>query len=211
MRRHAIFDELDASLEGTVQREPVAFAGQWLPSARRTYENARQSGTGLGPFVDVVDLRWRGTLAFSLPIGGIAFLATTDRVFWVKSLPAMPTLALDVSLHAYADHLPERATFVAGMGGAALPGIRIECGRDLIGGCALRGSNLTTAKVEPIAEVSAATFAVLLIQGRFLEVGRRRLWRVREGLASAFPPRVREILTRRRCGTIGGEWESSPH
>jgi hypothetical protein len=43
---------------------------------------------------------------------------------------------------------------------------------------------------------------VLLLQGRFLKTGRHRLWRMREELASSLPPRIRELLTRRRSGSI---------
>src|SRR5262245_21578244 len=101
MRRHPIFDELDASLSALMPKEPVESSGMWLPSARRTYVSERQRGTGLGPFVDVLDVRWHGTLTSSLPIAGIAFLATTDEVVWAKSLPATASLSVDVSLHAY--------------------------------------------------------------------------------------------------------------
>lgn len=207
MRQHPIFDELDASLSVLMSKEPVEFAGNWLPSSRRTYQSARQSGTGSGPFVDVVDFKWHGTLTCSVPIAGIAFLATTDEVFWAKSVPATESLSVDVSLHAYADYLPERATFVAGIGNRFLPGIPVDCGRDLIAACELGRPDLTTARVERLAQVDVAAFVVLLMQGRFLKVGRHRLWHVREDIASSLPPRVREILTRRRSGTI--RWESN--
>jgi len=207
MRPHPIFDELEASLGKVMPKEPVEFVGNWLPSSRRTYETAGQSGTGSRPFVDVVDFKWHGTLTCSVPIAGLAFLVTVDEVFWAKSLPAMPTLSVDISLHAYADHLPERATFVAGLGGTILPGVPIACGADLVAACTLGRSNLTTARAERLAQVDVAAFVVLLVQGRFLQVGRHRLWRVREETASTLPPRVREILTRRRSGTI--RWESN--
>ena len=190
-----------------MSKEPVEFAGNWLPSARRTYQAARQSGTGSAPFVEVVDFKWHGTLNCSMPIAGIAFLATADEVFWAKSVPATVSLSVDVSLHAYADCLPERATFVASMNGAVLPGIPVDCGRDLTAVCELGRPNLTTARVERLAQVDVVAFVVFLMQGRFLKVGRHRLWRVREEIASSLPPRVREILTRRRSGRI--RWNSN--
>jgi hypothetical protein len=59
--------------------------------------------------------------------------------------------------------------------------------------------------MEQLAQAETAAFVVLLIQGRFLKVGRQRLWRIREELASSLPQRLREILTRRRTGSI--PWE----
>lgn len=205
MRRHPIFDELDASLAALVPAEPVAFVGSWLPSVRRTYQTSRQTGTGAGPFVDVIDLRWRGTLSSSAPIAGIAFLLTASELFWVKSRPAEAILPVEVSLHAYADYSPARATFTAGMGGSVLPGVPVAHGADLETSCTVAAPQLMTARAELLAQADQATFAVLLVQSRFLKVGRHRLWRLREEVASSLPPRVREILTHRRTGTIN--WE----
>jgi len=207
MLQHPLFDELNASLSALVPKEPVEFVGEWLPSVRRTYETARQSGTGSGPFVDVIDLRWRGTLTCSVPIAGIAFLVTAAELFWVKSTPAALSQPVDMSLHAYADYSARQATFAASMGGTVLPGVPVSCGGDLASSCTLGPPRFTTARAEQLAQADKAAFVVLLIQGRFLKVGRQRLWRLREELASSLPPRVREILTRRRTGTI--RWESA--
>src|SRR5918996_491787 len=101
MRRHPLFDELDASLAALVPNEPVEFVGDWVPTTRRTYETAGQSGTGSGPFVDVIDLRWRGTLACAEPIAGVAFLVTAAELFWSKSRSVASSLEVQVSLHAH--------------------------------------------------------------------------------------------------------------
>lgn len=202
MQRHPFFDELDASLAGLIPEEPVEFAGDWMRTERRTYETASRTGTGAGPFVDVVDLRWRGTLTCAVPIAGIAFLVTVAEIFWVKSLPAAVTLPVDVSLHAYADYSLKRATFTAGLGGAVLPGVPVACGPDLAGSCSVESRNVTTSRLEQLAHADEAAFAVLLIQGRFLKTGRHRLWHLREELSSSLPPRVRELLTRGRSGSI---------
>jgi hypothetical protein len=61
---------------------------------------------------------------------------------------------------------------------------------------------LATAQLAQLAEADTTAFVVLLIQARFVKIGRRRLWHLRDELASSFPQRVREILTRRRAGTI---------
>ena len=197
MRRHPLFEELDASLAEVIPLEPVEFVGSWLPSARRTYATVRQSGTGSGPFVDVVDLRWRGTLTCPVPIAGIAFLVTAAELFWVKSTPAAVSLPVDISLHAYAEYSAEQATFTAGLGGAVLPGVPVACGADLARCCTFGPSRFATARLKQLAQADTAAFVVLLIQGRFLKVGRHRL-RLRDELASSLPQRVREILTRRR-------------
>jgi len=203
--RHQLFDELDASLAPLIPQEAVEFAGSWSPTARRTYKTENQIGTGSGPFVDVVDRWWRGTLTCPAPIAGIGFLVTASGLFWVKSSPAAATLPVAVSLHAYADYSAEQATFTAEVGGAVLPGVPVACGSDLVQSCTLEPRRLATGRVEQIAQANTAAFAVLLIQGRFLKVGRRRLWRVREELASSLPPRVRELVTRRRASTIDSE------
>jgi hypothetical protein len=202
MRRHPFFDELDASLAGLIPEEPVEFTGEWMRTERRTYKTSGQTGTGDGPFVDVVDQRWRGTLTGTVPIAGIAFLVTNAELFWVKSSPAAAALPVDVSLHAYAGYSPAQATFTAGLGGAGLPGVPVACGPDLVGSCTLGPRKCTTSKVVELAQVDVTAFAVLLIQRLFLKTGRSRLWRLREELTSSLPPHVREVLTRRRSGSM---------
>jgi hypothetical protein len=205
MRRHPLFDELDASLAALVPNEPVELVGNWLPATRRAYETASQSGARSGPFVDVVDLRWRGTLACAAPIAGVAFLVTVAELFWAKSTPASASLDVDVSLHAYADYSLKLATFTAAIGGAVLPGIAVPCGVDLSGACTMGQRHLATGRVEQLAQTEQAALVVLLIQGRFLKVARHRLWRIRKELAASLPPDVRDILTRRRSGSIPSE------
>ena len=202
MQRHPFFDELDASLAGLVPEEPVEFAGDWTRATRRTYETARQTGTGSGPFVDVVDLRWHGTVTCAVPIAGVAFLVTAAEIFWVKSLPAAATLPVDVSLHAYADYSSKQATLTAGLGGAVLPGVPVACEPDLAASCVVQPRRLTTSKLAQLAHAEEAAFAVVLIQRAFLETGRHRLWHLRDELTGGLPQRVREVLTRRRSGSI---------
>lgn len=202
MKRHPFFDELDASLAGLIPEEPVECAGEWTQSERRTYQRPGQTGTGSSPFVDVVDQRWRGTLTGAVPIAGIAFLVTNAELFWVKSMPAAATLPVEVSLHAYADYSLKQATLTAGLGGAVLPGVPVACAPDLAGSCAVEPRRVTTSRLEQLAHAEEAAVAVLLIQGRFLKTGRGRLWRLKEELTSSLSPRVREVLTRGRSGSI---------
>ncbi len=207
MQRHPVFEELEASLAAVVPPVPVEFSGNWVPATRRTYAVASQSGTGVGPFVNVVDFRWRGTLICAVPVACVAFLVTAAELFWSKSTPAALRLDVDVSLHAHADYSPNLATFTASIGGAGLPGIAVAAAADPTAGCTVRQLHLTTARVELLAQTNEAAFAVLLLQGQFLKVGRHRLWRVRDKLASSFRPRVRDMLTRGRSGSI--PWESA--
>lgn len=206
MRRHPFFDELEASLAGVVASEPVELSGSWLPTTRRTYTAESQSGTGSGPFADVVDFRWQGQLSCAVPIAGIAFLATASKLFWSKSTPPASPQELDVSLHAYADFSQGRATFIASIAGAVLPGIAVAFAGDPAAVRTLGNARLTTARVEPLAETEEAAFFALLLPAPSLKIGRHRLWRLREELTSSLPPRILEILTRRRSGSI--PWES---
>lgn len=202
MRRHPVFDELEASLAGLVVSEPVELSGSWLPTTRRTYEAAGQSGTGSGPFVEVVDFRWRGQLSCAVPIAGIAFLATASELFWSKTPPPALLPEVNVSLHAHADYTQNRATFMANIAGALLPGLAVAFAGDPAAVCTVGNARLTTARVEPLAGTEEAAFFSLLLPASALKIGRHRLWRVREELTPSLPPRVLEILTRRRSGSI---------
>jgi hypothetical protein len=203
VKRHPFFDEIEASLAPIVPRDAVTFAGGWLASARRTYATAGQRETESAPFVDVIDLRWRGTLTCQEPVAGLVLLMTDADVFWVKTRPPTLTLSVDISLHAYADYSADRATFTANVGGAVMPGIPVTCGPDLGACCSVAAPcDVITGRPEQLAHTETAALAVLLLQGRLLEVGRKRLWRVRQKLASSLPPVVRGILTQRRTGAV---------
>ncbi len=147
-------------------------------------------------------MRWHGTLACHAPIAGIAFIVVGADVFWAKSTPAAPALPVSVSFHAYAQDSENRATFAVRVGGAQLPGTAVACGADVVAACALGESRLATGRLEPLARVNGVDVFGLLIPGRLLTVGRHRLWRVRNEVASSLPPPVAEILTRRRAGSI---------
>ena len=205
MQRHPLFDELDASLAGVVASEPVELDGSWLPATRRTYESKGQAGSGSGPFVEVVDFRFRGRLSSATPIAGIAFLATEKELFWSRTQPAASPQEVDVSLHAYADYSQGRATFASSIGGAVLPGIPVAFAGDPLAICTAGNARLATARVELIAEAAEATFFALLLPAPSLKIGRHRLWRFREELTANLPQRVLEILTRGRSGSIPSE------
>lgn len=199
---HPALDAIDAALAGVVVEEPVELRGSWTPSTRRTYGSPSQSGTGSGPFAEVVDLRWQGVLCGRTPLVAVGFLETPSDVFWAKSRPASPQLPVELALHAYADWLPGRATFSAAVGGAILPGVPVAAAAGDTSGCAIREGVLTTGRVLRIAALDDASLAILLLPKDIVETGRRRLWRMRDTVASPLPPPVRALLTRRRTGTL---------
>jgi hypothetical protein len=202
MASHPVLDQLDIALRDRVPTEPVNFAGEWSNPSRRTYKSEAQLGTGAGPFADVVDFRWRGTLTCAGSIGGIAFLVTTGNLYWVKGVEVSSTLSVDVSLHAYADYRAERATFTAGMAGACLPGIPVAVSSDSERPCRVEQGVVMTGQVSCLAQANSAGFFVLLFPRGLLKIGRKRLWHVRDEITSSFPASIRELLTHRRTGRV---------
>ncbi len=202
MRRHSLFDEFDESLAATLPCIPVEVAGQWRLSTRRCYRESRQLGTGAGPFVEVMDACWQGSLTCAEPVVGLAFFATPTGLYWAKTASVGPSLDVTVSLSAYSDYSPQRATFTARVADAGPPGVSVACGLELREVCTLHEGGMTTARVEPLAHTKEATFAVVLLPQRHVAFGRHRLWRVRADIASSLPQRVRDILTRSRTGYL---------
>lgn len=113
---HPLLDQLNSSIGDLVRGESVEFGGEWTKSSRQAYTSEAQIGSGSGPFVEGADFRWRGTLTSASPFSGIAFLLTADNLYWAKAQEVSLTLPVDVSLHAYAGHTAEGATFTARLG-----------------------------------------------------------------------------------------------
>src|SRR5712664_3100873 len=106
---HSLIARFSAELRLIVPKEVVEIGGAWSTSRRKRYENPMQTGSGAGPFVEVIDARWRGTLECAVPLAGFAFLVTPSEMFWVKSPPPAMNPGVEVSIHARAGYLPERA------------------------------------------------------------------------------------------------------
>jgi hypothetical protein len=204
---HPFLDQLDLSLSGVIPAEPVELRGEWSQASRRTYRSGAQIGTGSGPFVDVVDLRWRGALTCDTAISGIAFLVMADTLYWVKASEASPSLPVGVSLHAYSGYTDQAATFAASLADSRLPGVPVPVAADLVEACAVEAGNLTTGRVTRIARTSSASFFVLLMPRSCLMFGRKRLWRLREELAATLPDAARQLLTHRRTGVLHSDAE----
>ena len=150
----------------------------------------------------MVDARWSGELSAELELSAIAFLATAREIFWAKAPVVAATLEVQITLSAYADSTPDRATFTASVGGAFLPGVPIGIEGRLEDVCALRPQFLTTGRVTCMAETKEASFLAVVLPREVLKMGRNHLWRVRDDLATRLPSTVRELLTRRRSGTM---------
>jgi hypothetical protein len=198
-----MIERIAQSLAAIVPPEPIEIRGEWSRSTRRTYRGAAQAGSGAGPFAEVVDLRWNGSVACAQPVAGIAFLHARPALHWVKSAPASAKLSIEFGLHTYLDYLPGRATFSAGFGRAWLPGVAVGCGPDPVAACALGDARTATGRAHMVAEIDRHAFVVVLIQGALLKTGRNRLWRLRDELAVDLPADVRELLTRGRSGSLG--------
>ena len=196
------FRALDAALSGIVPAKPVEVRGAWSTSLRRTYRTAAQEGTGTGPFVDVQDMRWNGTLTCEEAIGGMGFLVTAERIVWSKGSEIQQAIRAVVSFHAYAQHRANRATFVAGLAGTGMPGIPVTTDGCLPEACVLGPSRFETGCAVTLARIDEVTFAVLALPRSILKLGRNHLWRVRDEVASQLPSRTREVLTRRRGGSL---------
>ena len=199
---HPLLEQLDNTLRAHVPVERVECSGEWTEALRRTYTSELQAGSGAGPYSAVVDRRWRGTLASPDPIGGMAFLATGKDVHWVKAPEISHALPVDVSLHAYAIAKPDRATFTASLAGAYLPGIPVHFQSAFSKACLVQPGSVSSGRLSCLARADTAAFFVLLLPRSVLEVGRKRLWRVRDEISASLPPPLRELLTRRRAGTI---------
>jgi hypothetical protein len=199
--KSAGLEELEVAIAKVITHEPVAFAGQWASSKRRTYESAH-SKPGVGPFVDVVDMIWTGSLVGATPIAALAFLAAPTGVHWVKSVPATFGQPVRLWLHAYADYSPSLATLGASVGDGFLPAVPVAYAGSPGDACAIGASPIVTGRVSVLASADRADILVLLLQAGLLKVGRNRLWRLRDEYASVLPPRAREVLTHRRTGSL---------
>jgi hypothetical protein len=197
----ARLEELDVAVAEVVPHEPVALNGQWAVSKRRTYQSAG-SRPGVGPFVDVLDMTWTGSFVGPNPIVAIAFLATAAGVYWAKSGPAKLDQPVRLSLHAYADYSPTSATLGASVGGAFLPAVPVAYAGSPADACVITADPLVTGRVLVLATSDRAEVLVALVQAALVRTGRNRLWRLRDDYASALPARARELLTRRRTGSI---------
>ena len=55
----SLIQGFSSKLAAVVPEETVEISGAWSTSRRKTYEDPMQTGSGAGPFVEVVDARNR--------------------------------------------------------------------------------------------------------------------------------------------------------
>jgi hypothetical protein len=198
----SLFERLDTSLSELIRPHRVECQGAWSTSRRRTYASPSQLGSGAGPFVEVIDAQWTGALTAEVELGAIAFLATAREIFWAKAPDVSTTLPVQILLSAFADSTPSSATFSASLGGTVLPGVRVVMRGRPEDVCAPGPEVLTTGRVICLAETTDAAFLAAALPRDVLKIGRNRLWRVRDEVARQLPATLRELLTRRRAGTL---------
>jgi len=194
--------QLFAPLAAVVPAASVELRGTWSRSVRRTYEKANETGVGVGPLVEVVDARWEGRFESALPMTGLAMRCEPGGALWVKAAPATVSLKVGVSLHARPGYVRGRASFTAGFHGAGLPSATIACTDDLTTSCTLGETHAVTGRPHLVAASNSVAFVVVLIPGSAVKVGRSRLWHLREEIRALLPADLRELLTRRRTGTL---------
>jgi len=193
--------ELASALAALGPSQTIPISGAWSTSRRKTYANPSQEGTGVGPFVEVVDARWRGTLTCAASLAGLAFLDTPAETFWVKALATGPNPTVGLSVHARAGHLPGRASFTGSLFGAVLPAVPFECGDDPTQAFSVDSTTMTTSSPHALAEVAGAALVILVFPKTLVNVGRNRLWHFRPDHASFLDGRL-GVLARGRTGTI---------
>lgn len=206
MLDHPLLDRIDAALTGLLPEVTVGLRGEWSARSRRTYPTAAQEDPGSGPFDDVIDHVWHGRVESADAVTGMAFLRTGTDVCWVKAADASPTLAVNLSLHAWAEHLADRMTFAAGLGNAVLPGMSVRASPALPRGCLVAPGAIPVGRLARIARTDEVDFLVALFPGQAVKFGRKRLWRLRDELASQLPEDVRELMSRGRTGS----WRLKP-
>ena len=181
-------------------RALVSFEGGWTRSRRRSYVGPDQLCSGSGPYVEVVDDRWSGTLDASEPVAALLLCRTADRIYWVKSTPAAFGMPLSASLSGYAGYSENLYTAHLRAGGSCTPGVPIglKSPRDHF----KVPASASTGEVVKFLQVGAVEVAALFLPGSVLEVGRNRLWRLRERHCASIDDSARALLTRGRTGVL---------
>ena len=188
--------ELASALAALAPSQTIPISGGWSTSRRKTYANPSQDGTGVGPFVEVVDARWRGTLTCAASLAGLAFLDTPAETFWEKALATGPDPTVELSVHAHAGRLPGRASFTGSLFGAVLPAVPFECGADPTQAVSVDSTTVATSSPHTLAEVAGAAIVIVLFPKALVKVGRNRLWHFRSDHARL------GVLARGRTGRL---------
>lgn len=198
---YPLIQQLSSAIELLAPPEAVSITGEWSHSRRKSYMDASQLGSGMGPFVEIVDHRWRGSCACAVPLAGFGFMVTPTAAFWVKSPPATLNPMVQVSFHVWADYQPGQATFAANMLGSYLPAVPVASVESPAVACSLGPGNTTTGRAHTIASIDGVEFIAVFLPQPLLKVGRNRLWRFRSAYTPALPLDVQQFL-QGRTGTL---------
>lgn len=203
MLGHELLDRLDTELAAApVVGGQVTVTGDWTSRTRRTYQEAGQLGSGTGPYVEVTDQLWNGRLSGPSAFTGIAFMHAESGLYWAKSAHMSEELAVRVSVHGWTNDDAGRILFAAGLDGAFLPGVPAARTFDQPSECLLATDVIPLGRVSCLARAGNKAFFVALFTADSVKFGRNRLWRLRDSIANRLPPDLRELLTRRRAGTL---------
>ncbi len=205
MPEHLLLEQLDSCLGAADPVRDVQLTGQWSSSTRRTYTSDVASRPASAPFTDVVDVRWRGTLASDAPTGALALLLHHGDLHWSRSPVISSSLGVEISLHSYADFQVDRATFASSVDGAWLPGVPISVDGAATDACAINDGVVTIGRVVCLARTTDATLFAILLPGELLKMGRKRIWRVRDAAPFDHVPAVRQLMIHGRTGTHPGK------
>jgi hypothetical protein len=193
--------EFFQGLSGAVAPEKVRLSGAWAGRSQRRYASLKQSGTGEGPFIDVVDWRWEGTLEGDSPLVGLALLVTDERFYWVKSHPPADRPQVSFSMARWAG-IPGSVSATGSFHGAYLPSLPIDVDEEPPVACILGDSAVKAGTPHFVVQVKGVALAVVLLPASAIKVGRNRLWHLRETIAARLRPRLSVLLTRGRSGRI---------
>jgi hypothetical protein len=188
-------------LQEIVGTEEVQMSGAWNVKRQRRYASPTQSGTGEGPFIETFDWRWEGTFLGSSPLVGLALLSSARHTYWAKSAPpgSCPEVCVLVTGWVDASH---QVSATGSFHGSGLPSIPVAIHDEPPVSCIIGASRGSVGIPHVVMRLEPLVFSVLLLPASAIKVGRKRLWHLREKLASGIPPSLRQILTRRRSGQI---------
>lgn len=142
----------------------------------------------------VEHLAWEGRLVSDEPLAGVLFRADAEGLHWTKSSPAAPSPSLGISLTRYLDS-PAGGNLAVRFHDAYVPSSPVAA---LPTG---PPDAFSLGRVETIVACDGISFHLLLLPGSAVRVGRNRLWRARDAVVAALPPRQRAMLQRRRTGS----------
>jgi hypothetical protein len=188
-------------LREVLAAEDVRMSGAWSGKPQLRYASPAQLGSGEGPYIETVDWRWDGAFESVNPFVGIAVLAIDQRLYWVKSQPPVARAVVSFSAHGWAAR-PGCVSVAGAFHGAYLPSMPVEISDEPPASCVIGSSPTSTGMLHVVARLGRVAFAVVLLPGSAVRVGRNRLWHLREGIASQLPPELHRLTTRGRSGKV---------